>query len=155
TGQASWSYTWVPGAPGTFTVKSRAVDDSGNLEAPSAGVTVTVSTPSTVSDATIWTPAAVPAVASANDSSSLELGVKFRSDMAGYIPGLRFYKGAGNTGTHLGHLWTASGTQLGSVTFTNETASGWQQVSFAQPVQIQANTTYVASYLAPSGHYSF
>ena len=37
-------------------------------------------------------------------------GVKFRSDEAGFITGLRFYKGALNTGTHVGHLWTADGT---------------------------------------------
>ena len=33
-----------------------------------------------------------------------------------------------------------------------ETASGWQQVTFASPVPINANTTYVASYFAPAGH---
>ncbi|HEX2708063.1 MAG TPA: DUF4082 domain-containing protein, partial [Solirubrobacterales bacterium] len=38
--------------------------------------------------------------------------------------------------------------------FSGETASGWQQVSFSSPVSIQANTTYVAGYLAPKGHYS-
>ena len=43
---------------------------------------------------------------------------------------------------------------LGSATFTNETASGWQQVTFAAPIQVSANTTYIASYFAPSGHYS-
>jgi hypothetical protein len=59
-----------------------------------------------------------------------------------------------NTGTHIGSLWTASGTQLATATFTNETASGWQQVDFASPVAITANTTYVASYLAPNGHYA-
>ena len=44
----------------------------------------------------------------------------------GYITGLRFYKAATNTGTHVGNLWTAAGSLLSSVTFTNETASGWQ-----------------------------
>src|SRR6202022_3883625 len=34
-------------------------------------------------------------------------------------------------------------------------ASGWQQVSFASPVSVTANTTYVASYFAPAGNYSF
>ena len=29
----------------------------------------------------------------------IEVGVKFRSDVAGTVTGLRFYKGAGNTGT--------------------------------------------------------
>ena len=32
---------------------------------------------------------------------------------SGFITGLRFYKTAGNTGTHVGHLWTAGGTELG------------------------------------------
>ena len=32
--------------------------------------------------------------------------------------------------------------------------SGWQQVNFAQPVSLNKNTTYVASYFAPKGHYS-
>lgn len=39
--------------------------------------------------------------------------------------------------------------------FTNETASGWQQVNFATPVAISANITYVASYFAPVGGYAF
>ena len=81
--------------------------------------------------------------------------MKFRSDIAGYITGVRFYKGAGNTGTHVGHLWTASGTLLATATFTSETATGWQQVNFSQPVPIEANTTYVASYFAPNGGYAF
>src|SRR5262249_18253133 len=34
------------------------------------------------------------------------------------------------------------------------TESGWQEVDFSQPVTIDANTTYIASYFAPNGHYS-
>jgi Domain of unknown function (DUF4082)/Bacterial Ig-like domain len=89
-----------------------------------------------------------------NDSNSVELGVKFDSSVAGYITGIRFYKGSGNTGTHVGHLWTSTGTLLASATFTGESSSGWQQVNFSTPVAIAANTTYVASYLAPHGHYA-
>jgi hypothetical protein len=70
------------------------------------------------------------------------------------VKGIRFYKGPQNTGTHVGSLWTATGQRLASVTFTNETASGWQQASFAQPVPITAGTTYIASYHAPGGRYS-
>src|SRR5205085_9647319 len=51
-GRSSWSYTWTPTVGGTVVIKSRAVDDSGNLEAPSAGVTVTVSCQMT--GATLW-----------------------------------------------------------------------------------------------------
>src|SRR5439155_702160 len=62
--------------------------------------------------------------------------------------------GSTNTGTHVGHLWTSTGQLLASATFTSETASGWQQVSFANPVAIAANTVYVASYYAPHGNYA-
>ena len=42
TGRRSWTYTWTPTARAAVTITSRAVDDSGNLETPGAGVTVTV-----------------------------------------------------------------------------------------------------------------
>src|SRR6185312_7873108 len=32
---------------------------------------------------------------------------------------------------------------------------GWQQVNFSTPVAITAGTTYIASYLAPAGHYAY
>jgi hypothetical protein len=86
--------------------------------------------------------------------SSVELGVKFRSDVAGKITGIRFYKATANTGTHVGSLWNSAGTKLAAATFSGETASGWQQVSFSTPVAITANTVYVASYHANNGHYS-
>jgi hypothetical protein len=97
---------------------------------------------------------ATPATASSPDPNSVELGVKFRSDIGGFVTGVRFYKGPGNTGTHVGDLWTASGTLLARATFTGETTLGWQTVTFSQPVPITANTTYVASYLAPAGNYA-
>jgi hypothetical protein len=43
TGTTSWTYAWTPATLGTATIRSRAVDDSGNLETPSAGATITVS----------------------------------------------------------------------------------------------------------------
>jgi hypothetical protein len=90
----------------------------------------------------------------AADAQPVELGVKFRSTTNGYITGLRFYKGPGNTGTHIGHLFRSNGTLLKTATFINETATGWQQVSFDSPVAITADTTYVAAYHAPNGNYS-
>src|SRR5689334_7323252 len=95
---------------------------------------------------TIWPGTATPGTAAFADNSAVNLGVEFRSDQAGFITGVRFYKGASNTGTHIGNLWSATGTLLGSATFTNESATGWQQASFGAPVQIAANTTYIASY---------
>src|SRR5262249_25905734 len=40
-------------------------------------------------------------------------------------------------------------------TIDNEAATCWQQVTFSSPVAITANTTYVASYFAPSGGYAY
>jgi hypothetical protein len=82
------------------------------------------------------------------------LGTKFSSDTAGSITGIRFYKSATNTGTHIGGLWNTAGQLLAQATFGPETASGWQSVIFSTPVPISANTTYVAGYLAPRGGYS-
>jgi hypothetical protein len=42
TGTTAWSFNWTPSAPGPATIKSRAVDDSGNQQDPPAAVTVTV-----------------------------------------------------------------------------------------------------------------
>src|SRR6185503_8576932 len=84
----------------------------------------------------------------------LELGMKFVSSENGYITALRFYKQANNTGTHVGHLWTASGTQLAEMQFTDETASGWQEAKLIDPVPITAGTTYVVSYYSASGYFA-
>jgi hypothetical protein len=102
----------------------------------------------------VWSGSATPAVPSQGDPNAVELGVKFRADVNGYISGIRFYKGPSNTGTHVGNLWTSTGTLLATATFTGESASGWQQVSFPAAVPITANTTYVASYFAPAGGYA-
>jgi hypothetical protein len=40
------------------------------------------------------------------------------------------------------------------VTFSAESASGWQTATLSTPVAVTAGTTYVVSYLAPNGHYS-
>ena len=151
-GTTSWTFSWTPPATGNYTLQSRGVDDSGNFETPSAGVAVVAD--GKVCPCTIWSASAVPVTASDSDTSAVDLGVKFRTSQNGTITGIRFYKGAGNTGTHVGKLWTSAGVQLASVTFTNETASGWQQATFASPVTVTANTVYVASYRAPVGRYS-
>jgi hypothetical protein len=95
-----------------------------------------------------------PSLVDSNDGKSVELGVKFRSDTSGFITALRFYKATTNTGVHVGHIWSSTGTLIASATFTGESASGWQRVSFSAPVPIAANTVYIASYFAPAGHYS-
>jgi hypothetical protein len=152
-GRESWSYNFLASSDGNLTIKSRAVDDSGRLETPSAGVTVTVGSGPVTCPCTIWPSTATPA-GTDSDTSAVEVGVRFRASESGFISGIRFYKATQNTGTHVGSLWSGTGTKLAGVTFSNETASGWQQADFASPVQITAGTTYVASYHAPVGRYS-
>ncbi|MDH6576163.1 DUF4082 domain-containing protein [Kitasatospora sp. MAP5-34] len=97
---------------------------------------------------------AVPLTPSFEDPAATTLGVRFTSTLPGVVTGIRFYKGAGNTGVHVGALWDAQGRRLAEVTFQHETDSGWQQADLAQPVRITAGATYTASYLAPVGHYA-
>ena len=103
---------------------------------------------------TIWDETATPTIITEADPNAVELGVKFQTDADGFITGIRFYKGPNNSGTHVGNLWTSGGQLLATATFANETASGWQQVDFAAPVAVTANTTYVASYHTTAGLYS-
>jgi hypothetical protein len=150
TGTASWSYVWTPTGSGQRTIVARATDDSANIGNPSPGVTVSFGQ----CPCSIWGGSSTPASPSVNDSAAYELGVRFKSDANGFLTGIRFYKGTGNGGTHVGHLWTNTGTLLGSTTFTGETASGWQEAHFATPIAVTAGTVYVASYTDPQGHYA-
>ena len=123
-----------------YTFKVSATNEIG--EGPQSGASTAV-TPTAAQDTIFGN--ATPATIDSGDGNSVELGVKFTSEVAGTVTGIRFYKASTNTGTHIGSLWTSAGTLLASATFTSETASGWQQVSFSTPVAIAANTTYVAA----------
>jgi hypothetical protein len=152
-GRGAWSYSWTPSVTAAqTTIMSRAVDDSANLETVTTGVQVSVA-PQTC-PCSIWSPSRVPVAADSGDGAAVEVGIKFRPDSDGSVLGVRFYKSAKNTGSHIGHLWTESGTLLGTVNFTGESATGWQQANFSTPISVSANTTYVVSYYAPVGHYS-
>ncbi|MEX5631248.1 DUF4082 domain-containing protein [Parafrankia sp. FMc2] len=147
-GRESWTYTGAAVGVGAVSIRARASDDSGNIGA-TAQVATTVSCP-----CTIFPTDAVPATPASDDGAAINVGLKFTSTADGSITGARFYKGPGNTGTHTATLWTADGTPLASGTFVDETASGWQTVSFPQAVGVTKDTTYVISYHAPSGHYA-
>ena len=154
TGRDAWSYVWTPAQTGTYTVRTRAVDDSGNLENAGAGRTVIVGmAPLPPNAVTIWPGTATPTLLNQNDGQPIGLGVKFRTSVPGEIHGFRFYKGNQDTGTHVGRLWSSTGTVLATANFTGETASGWQQVLLAAPLPVAANTTYVATYHSSAGYY--
>jgi hypothetical protein len=95
-----------------------------------------------------------PDVAATADTAAVELGMGFSVSQPGVVTGIRFYKGEGNTGAHVGNLWSAAGEKLASVRFTGETASGWQTATLTTPYALTPGERYVVSYLAPAGRYA-
>lgn len=139
----------------TYSYSIVAYDSVGNHSAPSN--TQQVTTPAAVSAGntlSIWPNSATPQFSALRGYGGVEVGLKFQSNVAGVITGVRFYKGAANAGTHTGSLWSSAGVLLAHGTFMNETASGWQTLTFSAPVPIAANTTYVASYYSPVGFFA-
>ncbi|HEY9293965.1 MAG TPA: N,N-dimethylformamidase beta subunit family domain-containing protein, partial [Microlunatus sp.] len=119
TGSKTWSHVFTLLTPGTNVIKVRAIDDSCNIGQPA---TIALTAGPREFPCSIWPESIVPSVTSADDQGSIEVGVKFRSAKAGYISGLKFYKGPGNKGTHVGRLWTDTGSNLAEATFDQETA---------------------------------
>jgi uncharacterized protein DUF4082 len=155
-GGSAWSYSWTPTALGPVTIRTRAVDDSGNQQNPPSEITFTViDPPPQTCPCSILGSGATPLIPVDPDDHATELGLRFRTDTDGFVTGVRFYKGGdANGGQHVGHLWTNAGSLLGTATFSNETPSGWQLAIFPTAIPITANTTYVISYFAPLGHYA-
>ena len=147
TGLTSWTYSYTQTGDGAASIKARAIDDSANIGV-AATQSITTSCPCSLFGQQ------APAIGASSDTSAVELGVRFKAAKDGYVSGVRFYKGTGNTGTHTGSLWTTTGSQLATGTFSAETPTGWQTLKFANPVAITAGTTYVASYFAPVGRYA-
>lgn len=156
-GTTSWSFTYTQHGIGSVPLQVRAVDDSANIGA-SVSRSFTVACPCSVFGATpiptTWTAVTGPATLTDADTSAVELGLRFSPQNDGFVTGVRFYKSASNTGTHVGSLWDSSGQRLASVTFSGETASGWQQATFGSAVAVSAGATYTVSYTAPNGHYT-
>ncbi|TGN82612.1 DUF4082 domain-containing protein, partial [Bradyrhizobium yuanmingense] len=145
----SVTFTSASGFTGPTSFDYSISDGRGGTASASVNVTVHAPSSNVVS---LFSSNPTPSVVSANDGQAIEVGMKFQASAPGDIIGLRFYKGPSNTGTHVADLWSSTGTLLATATFTNETASGWQQVSFSTPVTIAAGTTYIASYHSAGGY---
>jgi hypothetical protein len=138
---------------GTFNFTVRVADAGSPQQSASQPLSIAITSLGSC-PCTIWPTTGTPGVPDSGPDSAVELGVKFRADISGSITGIRFYKGVGNTGIHVGNLWASSGSLLASVTFSGESSSGWQQANFSSPVAVATNTVYVASYHTSVGHYS-
>jgi hypothetical protein len=80
------------------------------------------------------------------NDSSVELGIKFKSDVDGKITGVRYYKVAGCAAATTGSLWAMDGTQLATGSFGPVTDNSWATLTFSSPVPITAGTEYIASF---------
>jgi hypothetical protein len=74
-----------------------------------------------------------------------ELGLKFASSRDGQVTRIRYYRIAEEDGPHIGRLWDAEGRQIAQVSFTKETASGWQEAALPSAMPIDASRVYVVS----------
>ena len=146
-GSSSFSYTGVVSGTGPEAIQVRATDDSGNTQVPTK-LAVTTTCPCSLFGAL------QPKVDTADDAQATTVGTRFTVADDGFITGIRFYKGVGNSGTHTGTLYSSSGAVLATATFTNESTTGWQSVNFATSVPVVSGETYVAAYYAPNGRYA-
>lgn len=90
--------------------------------------------------------AVVPAIATIHDGVPVTLGTRFAATTPGELLGLEFYRSTGETGPHIGWLYSTTGAIMAEVQFPDLGVSGWQYAAFAAPVPIEANNDYVAAY---------
>ena len=118
----------TPTATGNSSVTVTATDTTG----ASGSASFTWS----ICPCSAWGSGATPASSATSNTVPYELGTRFYTTMNGTVTALRFYKEPGMASTQTGDLWDSSGNLLATVTFTNESASGWQQASLSSPVTI-------------------
>jgi hypothetical protein len=154
---------------GTFQVQNADGDKLLNVDTINSVVSVgTINISSGGSGAggekrTLWNDQTVTAT-SYDDATPINLGVTFRSDVDGYVTGIKFYNPLlGNAnGADVGKLWacnsadcftSSGGTELGSVNFAADTSEGWKTARFITPIHITPSTFYVVTYYATAGRY--
>lgn len=91
-----------------------------------------------------------------SDRSSVELGIKFRSKVAGRVTGAQVYKIATSKSAtpRRASLWNAAGERLASAKIARRAGAGWITVAFDQPVQVVPREKYTVSVFAPRGQYA-
>ena len=154
---------------GTFQVQNTAGDKLFNVDTINSTVSVgTINVSSGGSGAggellSLWDEQAVDAT-SYNDATPINFGVTFRSDVDGYVTGVKFFNPEfGNqSGNDVGKLWACNsadcflgsgGTELASATFAADGSEGWKTARFSTPVHISPSTFYIVSYYATAGRY--
>jgi Domain of unknown function (DUF4082) len=140
------------------TVGLRRADSSGFPNVPDANlsnffVDPIFSSSSATTAVSLFAPDSVPAnLQAVDDTARVELGVRVRPLVNGTISAIRFYRGVADNAGHQVNLWSSTGELL--ATAAAPSGTGWIEVPIT-PVQVQAGSIYVASYLAPNGNYAY
>ena len=99
---------------------------------------------------------ATPQTAVVPDSNAVTLGVRFRSTQPGKVSGIRFFRGATSRDGYAVKLFASNGALLAAAKAWKDTCvvPCWEEVDFASPVPLAADTTYVAAYYTSGGRYA-
>jgi Domain of unknown function (DUF4082) len=99
---------------------------------------------------------ATPQIPVVMDTRPVTVGVKFLSAQPGKVSGIRFFRGAPSRTGYAVKLFAANGALLAAAKTWKDTCSVpcWEYVKFVFPVNLAANTTYVAAYYTPNGRYA-
>jgi probable HAF family extracellular repeat protein len=104
--------------------------------------------------ASLWDDTVRPDLEADPEVAALELGVRFKSSVAGQIVGIRYFLGLQSGGRiDSVSLWDDQGRQIATTKVDFQIAGGWQRADFSTPVSIQSGRTYTASYHTLSGRY--
>jgi hypothetical protein len=82
------------------------------------------------------------------DDRTVELGLRFRVRSGGRLESVRFLKAAGDVDRRPVTVWGPAGQVLARAWTSGESASGWQGVRLAAPLELRTGTEYVVSYRA-------
>jgi hypothetical protein len=152
----SWNSASVPN--GRHDLQLRGVDIAG-LRNVSARTTVFTSNvgapPAPAPGLSLWSASAQPTEHNPRNTQAVEVGVKFKADVAGTVSAIRFYRNSASTSGYTVHLWSSTGTLLATGHGNDGPSTpGWTEITLATPVAIAANTVYVASYFSVTGQTS-
>ena len=151
TRRETWTYAWTRAAPVRVTIRAAPPTTAANIQNAGPGRSrVEIGAALARSGRRRQRPDRL-----GSDLDAVELGVRFQSDgRPATSPACASTRAPAIPGRTSGTCGPRAASCSPAPPSPTRRATGWQQVTFATPVAITANTTYVASYFAPNGHYS-
>lgn len=151
---ATRTVTFTPAEPLAWSTVYTATSAADDQQISDATWSFTTAAAPPVVDVTSIFGDATPQNPAWNDPDGVQVSTRFSVDVAGAATGIRFYKGATNTGAHTGYLWNANGVKLAEVEFTGESAESWQTAALSTPVTLQPGVEYRVGLYSTTGRYA-